>query len=184
MDGGPLESGQNAESIESFLTAASMYAHPDQNWGLRPCVQPVELARDPHPGFIKVGHMGILHGIRNVRDGRSQIVGCAANHPDHGTRRQGNPIRIAQDPGGTQDRQHMVRSEIDDGGLYARAILRGGGNSFWETAPVHLSAGAAGFHDAMFDDLSCGGMPKTWRASNTWGSLKGLPQASQVVGKG
>ena len=48
----------------------------------------------------------------------------------------------------------MVLGEIDDGGLYARAILRGSRDGFRKFAPMYLAAGAAFFHDAMFGDFN------------------------------
>ena len=92
-----------------------------------------------------MGHAGVPDGIRNARDGRGQITGCGVNHPDHGTRRQGKPAGIPHDPGGAQDRQHVVLGKIDDSGLYAWAILRGSRDGFRKVAPVRLSAGAACF---------------------------------------
>ena len=32
-------------------------------------MQPVKLARDPHPGFIEMGHACVPDGARNLRDG-------------------------------------------------------------------------------------------------------------------
>ena len=142
-----------AESVESLLATAGVHAHPGHVGG-GGRVEPVELARDPHPGLIKMGHMGFPDGIRNTRDGRGQIAGCGVNHPDHGTRRQGYTTSIAQDPGGAQNRQHVVLGEIDDGGLYPRTILRGGCNPFWKVAPMYLAAGAACFQNAMFGDFN------------------------------
>ena len=125
MDGGPLKSGQNTESVESFLATAGVHAHPGHVGG-GGRVQPVEFTRDPHPGFIEMGHAGVPDGVRNARDGGDQISSRSADHSDHGARRQGYTTSVAQDLGGAQNRQHMMLGEVNDSGLYPWTILRGG----------------------------------------------------------
>ena len=39
-------------------------------------MQSVELARDPHPGFIEMGHAGVPDGVRNLRDGLGSARVC------------------------------------------------------------------------------------------------------------
>ena len=152
MNGYSLESGQNAETIKSFLTTAGMYTHPGQVGDAAVCSQwsfPATL--------IPVSSKWATRAFRTASvicaTVGGQITGCGVTHPDYGTRRQGDPMGIAHDPGGTQDRQHVALGEIDDGGVYAWAILRGSRDGFRKFAPMYLAPGGTYFRDTMFGDF-------------------------------
>ena len=61
--------GQNPEGIEGLFAPVHVAADPGQHGGGQD-MQPEELARYPHPGFIRMGDRRGFQGLANGRYGR------------------------------------------------------------------------------------------------------------------
>ena len=108
-------------------------------------MQPEQLARHPHPGFIRVGDRRGFQGLAHGRHGgRDPCSGFFIDRQYRGIRHR-QPEQIVRQRASTRHRHHVVMRQMHHGGLNVRSVLHRCRHRRGKRTSMHFAACATRF---------------------------------------